>query len=194
MSRVKYGNGEYHRIGYNNSTFRKVAYGAGPIYTLISYTATRVSDMGSGSFTHNTSSAGYTNANSTVKVSNSLKSSYYPYSMSSTSSTHADTWTGKITGITSNQSKTTTNTITSHESRNNHSYPAPGVTLMLNVSSLTRRTGGYYSSYSYTGTTGALNNNSGYTANVSSYTRKCGAQVATYNISRSSSRSSQYTY
>lgn len=40
MSRIKYGNGEYHRIGYSNKTYRKIAFGTGPIRTLISYTST----------------------------------------------------------------------------------------------------------------------------------------------------------
>lgn len=194
MSRIKYGNGEYHRIGYNNKTYRKIAFGTGPIHTLISYTATRVSDMGSGSFTHNTSSAGYTNASSTVKVSNSLKSSYYPYSMSSTSYNQNTYYSGSSTArYGTGDSQSAVGAATSSAYLYSISYPGGGITITYDITKKTT-VENYVSSYSYTGATNAVNNNSGHTAYVSAYTRKCGAQVATYNISRSSSRSSQYTY
>lgn len=193
MSRVKYGNGEYHRIGYNNKTYRKIAFGTGPIHTLITYTATRVSNMGSESFTYNTSSAGYTNANSTVKVSNSLKSSYYPYSMSTSLYTASWRYTGSATTkYGTGQGQSSVGTLTSSKKLYS-TLVAGGVSFTTNIS-IYASIESYVSSRSYTGITGAVNNNSGHTYGVSAYTRKCGAQVATYNISRSSSRSSQYTY
>lgn len=146
MSRIKYGNGEYHRIGYNNKTYRKIAFGTGPIHTLISYTATRASYIGSAAFTSTKSLASASNASSTTSYKNSYVKTYnysVYYSGSATTSVKNITYVTQI--ITSSKST-------------------------------------YYT------TTGG---NASMTYNIPV---KVNETCSSWNISRSSSRSSQYTY
>lgn len=147
MSRIKYGNGEYHRIGYNNSTYRKVAFGTGPIHTLISYTATRASYIGSATLTSTKSLASASNASSTTSYKNSYVKTY---NYSAYYSGSASTSVKNVTYV--------TQTITSSKST-------------------------YY--------TTTYGGNASITYNIPV---KVNATRSSWNISRSSSRSSQYTY
>lgn len=147
MSRIKYGNGEYHRIAYNNKTYRKVAFGNGAIHTLISYTATRASYIGSASFTSTNSLKSASNANSTTSYNNSYVKKYI----------YSSRYSGTASTIVRNVISTTGD-VTSNKKTFYTTSPSSNVSITYNIS-------------------------------VYQETTK-----SSWNISRSSSRSSQYTY
>ena len=190
MSSIKYGNGNYIRIGYNNSTYRKVAFGAGQIRTLLSYTYYNISSSQYGTrdskylvrVDNYKSQANSSVDNWTYSYSNSYvsekKTSYIgSASFTSTKSLASASNANSTTSYENSSSKTF---IQSSNYTGSVSTSVPGMALTSATYSMTK------SLYSTSSAYGAS-----FTTDVSKY---CQTTRSSWSVSRSSSRSSKYEY
>lgn len=191
MSSIKYGNGNYVRVGYNNSTYRKVAFGTGQIRTLLSYTYYNISSSqyGTRDSKYLVRTDGYVSqANSSVNnwtysYSNSYKSekkeSYIgSASFTSTNSLASASNANSTTSYKNSSSKTF---IQSSNYTGSIATSMPGRALTSTTLSMPM------SFYSTTTGVGAAS----MTTNVRKY---CQTTKSSWSVSRSSSKSSKYEY
>lgn len=191
MSSIKYGNGNYVRVGYNNSTYRKVAFGTGQIRTLLSYTYYNISS----------SQYGTRDSKYLVRVdeyksqaNSSVDDWTYSYSNSATSEKRASylgsaAFTSTNSLASASDANSTTSYNNSYVKTYNYSayYSGSATTSVKNVTYTTQTITSSKSTY-YT-TTYAGNASMTYNIPV-----KNNITRSSWKISRSSSKSSKYEY
>ena len=191
MSSIKYGNGNYVRVGYNNSTYRKVAFGTGQIRTLLSYTYYNIS-----SSEYGTRDSKYlVRVNEYKSQANSSVDNWtYSYSNSATSEKRAS-YLGSVSFTSTNSlvSASDANSTTSYDNSYVKKYTESSRysgTASTTVKNFTFTTMGVTSSKKTYYTTSPTSDVT-ITYNISVYQE---TTKSSWNISRSSSKSSKYEY